>query len=62
MKTQPFRIPKQYVKVVSSANNVLYFVDRHVALRRGQLDNLNFRMVHPLNPDFVQYNGIVERI
>lgn len=56
------RLPKEYAKVVTSAAGVLYFVDRHVALRRGQLEHMNFKVVHPMNRNFVQFNGIVERI
>jgi len=61
-KVSVFKVPSEYVKVVKSANGALSFVDRHVALRRGQLANLNFRVVHPLNRNYVQFNGIVECI
>jgi len=63
MKNEPLlKVSKEYSKVVTATGGgVVYFVDKHWALRKGLLDMLNFRVSHPLNKNFVEYLGKVER-
>lgn len=63
MKSEPLlKVSKEYSKVVASVGgSVVYFVDRHWALRKGFLDMLNFRVTHPLDKNFVEYRGKLER-
>lgn len=48
------RVSKENSKQVKSAGgNVLNFVNKHWALRKGYLQVLDFKVIHPLDSEFV---------
>lgn len=48
-------------QVKSTGGNVLNFVNKHWALRKGYLEMLNFKVTHPMNSEFVLINSEIKR-
>ena len=55
IKVQLVKVSKANSKQVKSAGGaVINFVNRHWGLKRGYLDQMNFKNVHPLDSNFVE--------